>query len=605
MTSPTTPRKRSRLVRRLIIIASILVVLALIGGGLFAYFRSRTTTAQGLPDGWTTAVAKSGSIDATVSATGNVEPHAQAVLSFQVEGTVTEILVDPGDTVAINQPLARLDPAALTFKVEQAKADLQQAQADYQKLQEGATPEEVAEAKARIAQAQQDYQKAVSSVSPADIAAARADLEKARENLARLQAGADSKDRADAEAALQQAQSALAEARSQLSHNKEQARLDMETAANSLRSKQDDYSRIYWDNRTLEGYGKLPQDKIDEETAAKRAVKDAEFALEQARIAYEDAKKQEIATLQTREADVQQAQVALDKVLAGALKEDLANARAEVARAQAQLDQLTGAERSSDLESSKTNIAIQQAALDKLLADPSASDLASSAAQVAKAEVALKEAEHDVQLATLTAPFSATVATVNLRVGQSATQGTSSESDASAGSITLTDLSSFYIEVPVDELDVAQLKDQQQVRISIDALPNAEITGTVTNIAPQATKSSEGTTTYQVRIELNKSDAPIRPGMTASVQIVTLNKPNVVLIPRRAVQTENGQTFVLIPIEGQPNGTTGAPANQHRPVTLGLSNNEQIEITSGLKVGEQVLIPDVVSTFQPTGPGGD
>src|SRR5689334_15161731 len=134
MTSPTTPRKRSRLVSRLMTIGGILLVLALIGGGLFTYFRSRTAAPQGLPDGWTTAVAKDGSIDATVSATGNVEPHAQAVLSFQVEGTVTEILVDPGDEVVLNQPLARLDPAALAFKVEQAKADLQQAQADYQKL---------------------------------------------------------------------------------------------------------------------------------------------------------------------------------------------------------------------------------------------------------------------------------------------------------------------------------------------------------------------------------------------------------------------------------------------------------------------------------------
>ena len=74
-----------------------------------------------------------------------------------------------------------------------------------------------------------------------------------RTRLLNYRSGATPEDRAAAEAKLQQAQSALEQSRSQLSSAKERVRLSMETAANTLRNKQDAYSRIYWDNRKLVG----------------------------------------------------------------------------------------------------------------------------------------------------------------------------------------------------------------------------------------------------------------------------------------------------------------------------------------------------------------
>jgi HlyD family secretion protein len=91
----------------------------------------------------------------------------------------------------------------------------------------------------------------------------------------------------------------------------------------------------------------------------------------------------------------------------------------------------------------------------------------------------------------------------------------------------------------------------------------------------------------------------VRPGMTAAAQIVTQHKDGIVLAPRRAVQSENGQSFVLIPKEGPVDRTTQTPANDRRPVTIGLSNSESVEITSGLKPGEKILLKDVVSTIVP------
>src|SRR5439155_794740 len=85
---------------------------------------------------------------------------------------------------------------------------------------------------------------------------------------------------------------------------------------------------------------------------------------------------------------------------------------------------------------------------------------------------------------------------------------------------------------------------------------------------------------------------------TATVQIVTQSKPNAVLVPRRAVQSENGESYVLIPKDGPPDTQNKRPANEHRKVTLGLSNSEFIEIAGGLQPGEKVLVQDVVQTLR-------
>ena len=94
--------------------------------------------------------------------------------------------------------------------------------------------------------------------------------------------------------------------------------------------------------------------------------------------------------------------------------------------------------------------------------------------------------------ASVAAPFAATIASVDLHVGERAGQN---------GVIAIADLSSFHITVPVDELDVAQVQRDQAVTIVLDALPGKDIAGTVTNINPLATKSDKGTNTYEVTVD--------------------------------------------------------------------------------------------------------
>ncbi|NJN16393.1 MAG: efflux RND transporter periplasmic adaptor subunit [Oscillochloris sp.] len=596
MASTASPRKRARNGRRIAIIVGIvlLAIIVVVAGSFF--FAPQGPEAGTLPEGWTTVQAERGSIASTVSATGNIEPAAEANLRFSTSGTVAEILVKPGDEVVPGQPLARIDSDALELRIEQAEADLRQANADYEALLVGATPAEVAEAEARIEQARRQYAQAAANVSQADIAAARSDLETARARLAELQSGPESAELASANEQVQRAQATLDQGRVDLSAAKERARLDMESRANALRNAQEEYSKIYWDNRELDRLpGDLPQERVDQETQALRGVSDAEAALEQTRLAYEQAKQNEINTLQQYQASLESAIASRDKLLAGPKADELAAARAEVQRAQANLDNLTGAGRNSDLAVQESGIELAEIGLDRLQESPNSATLASREAGIARAEVALRSAQRDLAEATLMAPFAATIADVKMQVGEPADTG---------AIIALVDLSSFHIDLPVDELDIAAIAPDQRAEISLDALPDAEIGGVVTAIAPNATRSDQGTTTYEVTVTLDENAPGVRPGMTAVVEIVTAERTDTILLPRRAVRSEGGQSYVLIPTGGEPTVTGPGqvtPASERRAVTLGFSNAELVEILDGIVAGEEVLVQDVVSTFLPGG----
>lgn len=580
MATIATPRRRARSGRKWwLIIGGSVIVLIIAVVVLASIAATRAALAQ-LP-GWQTTAATRGAIDATINATGNIEPKAEAELRFLVDGNVTKILVKPGDAVVPGQPLAQVDDADLKFELARAEADFKLAQADYDDLVKGATPEEIAEAKARVTQAQAQYNQTLGNVTKADVAAARTRLTQAKERLARLEGGAA------ADPSVQQAQSGLEQDRSQLAAAKERARLDVEAAANALRNRQDEYGRIYNSNRKLESElaqfkQELPQELKDQEAAALRGVKDAEATLDKSRIVYEEAKQQEIAALQTREASLRGAQQTYN--------DSLAEARAAVQNAQAELDRLTGVNRDGNVAAARAGIEMAQAQLDRVLADPKATSLTKAQAAVARAEASVQQAQRRIDQTTLTAPFAAVVARIDLRVGESSTQ---------RGVIAIADLSSFHVDVPVDELDVPQIAIGQQVRVGLDALPGQELSGTVTSIDPLATRSDRGTNTYKVKITIDPGGAPVRSGMTATVRVITQHKEGVVLVARRAVRSENGKNYVMIPADGPADLQKQLPAHRRQEVTLGLSNSEFVEIVSGLQEGDKVLVQDVVNTFNP------
>ena len=126
----------------------------------------------------------------------------------------------------------------------------------------------------------------------------------------------------------------------------------------------------------------------------------------------------------------------------------------------------------------------------------------------------------------------------------------------------------------VDELDILSVKPGQTVELSIDALPDAELTGTVQKIAPLG--NTEGTvTTYDVTVALNESDERVKGGMNVSGNIVVETVENALMIPTDALKKDDGYYVMM-------------ESGQIRHVSIGVMTEEQTQIVSGLSEGETV-----------------
>ncbi|MFL5807013.1 MAG: HlyD family secretion protein [Roseiflexaceae bacterium] len=505
-----------------------LIVLALLGGGAYLYL-GRGAADVAAPQTAQAAPAVEASNQTIAEA--KVVPIRSAALSLASGGMVAEVLVKEGDQVKAGQVLARLDDADLKLNLEQARVDLKQARADEQALVKGATPEQIAAAKARIAQAQGQYQQAAGSVTKADIAAARANLAAAKARLAALDAGHT--DARTAELALQQAQTQLQARRDQLSAAKTDAQLQMEQRVHDLTGAQSAYAtaKHNWEYVQESGRdpslvtinpqsGKKSHLKLDDKqkqqyhdayVQAEAAMHSAEAAVRQAQVDYDAARQAEASGIQAAEQDVAGTQDQLDELRAGGDSQQLATARAQVAGAQAELNRLTGASRSGDLEAAQAGVAITEAELARITADPDAGELARAEAAIARAELAIKQAQRAIDLATLTAPFAGTIASLDLKVREYIAPG--------APVVQLADINGWQIETAdLTELNVVSVHEGDAVTVTFDAIPELKLPGTVSRIKGFG-ENRQGDITYKVVVAPDQQDARLRWNMTATVSI--------------------------------------------------------------------------------------
>ncbi len=589
MSQSARPRRRqNRLVWG---IGALLVIGGLVAAFLFSNRNQPATTRLN----YALARPQRAPISATVNASGAIQPRQVLDLTFASSGLISEVFVQIGDQVVAGQPLARLDTRDLELRVDQAAAQLAQAQANLDRLRSGPTAAELAAAEAQLAQAQAQLRQTTGSVTEKDLAAARAQVEQARANLERVLGGPKASEVAQAQAQLDQALAALQAQRDSLSAAKTRAESQLFQAANNLRDRQAEYSRIYNDNREREQqlarFGQsLPQSALDTEAAALRAVENAEEQMRQARVAYDQAVQAEITGIAQAEAQVRSAQANLERILAGADPDQVAAARAQLAQAEANLNKLLGDQRAGSLEAANAAVASAQANLQRITSPPSEADLTSAEAQVASARASLAQAQLALERATLTAPIAGIVAEVNLEVGEFY--------NAARPAVVLADLSQYYVDVTVDEIDVAQIAVGQPVQLVLDALSDLNLRGTVERINPLSTVQS-GVTAYTVRIVTSDTPATVRPGMSASADIVVAEKENALIVPRRAVRAQRGQFFVDLTTDPTLCNVDIAlrplqPQLQAVAVQTGLSNEQVIEIVAGdIDENSCVYVPGV------------
>ena len=128
----------------------------------------------------------------------------------------------------------------------------------------------------------------------------------------------------------------------------------------------------------------------------------------------------------------------------------------------------------------------------------------------------------------------------------------------------------------VDELDILSVQPGQRVALSVDALPDAALTGVVQKVAPLGDTSS-GVTTYDVTVTVSGEDERVKGGMNVSGEIIVNAEDDAILIPTDALQKDGAGYCVTL------------ESGETRRVTLGVMTDETTQILDGIGVGETVI----------------
>lgn len=257
-------------------------------------------------------------------------------------------------------------------------------------------------------------------------------------------------------------------------------------------------------------------------------------------------------------------------------------------------------------------------ALDIALA---ANERAQSGVEIAEANLAIARAdqrlqEADLANATIYSPIDGIVLERAVNPGQTVAASTS----APILFVIAENLERMELKAAIDEADIGDVRAGQTARFAVDAFPSRRFDAEIRDIS-FASLVSEGVVTYEARLAVDNADLVLRPGMTATVDIVTREAADVLMVPAAALrftppQTGNRSGFGLSSIfspqrmsgirgggrgagdgDGSRRGGEGTRTlwllqdGQARParVTTGATSGDQIEVLSGLNPGDRVI----------------
>jgi HlyD family secretion protein len=262
----------------------------------------------------------------------------------------------------------------------------------------------------------------------------------------------------------------------------------------------------------------------------------------------------------------------------------IAQVQAQYDAAARRLNNLLGTANPVDLAVAEADLALAQAQLEDaqenyadLMAGASADDIAAAQARVAAAQAT-------VDLQHIAAPFAGTITEIDSKTGDQVSPGTPT--------FRIDDLSHLLVDVQVSEIDINNVREGQEVIVTFDAIPGKEYHGLVTEVALVGTSLQE-VVDFIVTVEMTDPDEPVKPGMTAAVNIAVSQLEDVLLIPNRAVRVIDGNRVVYILKDGQP-----TPVE----ITLGASSEANSQVLEGdVQVGDLVVLNPPVE-FDQNGP---
>lgn len=413
----------------------------------------------------------------------------------------------------------------------------------------GELPDQLARAQADLASLQRQLastrRQRAYSVDLASLA-----LQNAQDRLTRLQAPASPGEIERAIKEIERARITLENTRNNASAAKTAAALAVERAALAVSNRQAEYSQVVWAN------GNRPLDQLTGEERvrqeqAERAIADAENLLRQAEINYDLAVQNEQNAIALAERDVEAAETQLAELQAPPDAFELRDAERAVQQAEVALRQAQANSESPEM-----------------------------AGRITNARQAIEEIEKQIEASKIYAPFDGVVAEVGVKPGDLI--------EAYAPVINIIDPSRLMLVVSeVSSDDLARIAAGQKLEVTFDRYPGEMVTGTVEQLpSDEVAAGSLVRGNRLLRIGFNDSGRDLEIGDPALISLVFERKPNALWLPPQAIYRFDQRTFVLLDDGGQ-----------QRPIdiTTGINTPERVEILSGLREGDTVVVDDALT----------
>lgn len=582
--------------KKLLILLCILIVIVIGVLAVRAQLNKQMEAMQAVMNKQETALVEKRSLVSSISATGKVVSNESKSIIVNLTGVeVKDVNIEVGDTVQEGDVLLEFDSSDIEDSLADAKTSLN-ASSSKSGISVSSSQRSLSEAQAAR---DIDAERANQDVADAwnDYLEALTDLEEAEDDY----------DNAKQTTVEKKGEMELRQS------NAEAAKGSMESAASQFSSTVDglrstygayDFSALSIENSNLVSLS--GSDFVtDGDTAATDAITQAIVGLISLQQQYSSASEtysassSDLAGWQTKYSTAQSSESTYEKAV------DTAQSTVD-----SKLDAYNTQVRNQE-DLARNNSSTVSAKEDGLRTDKLS---ASTASLTDKQQV--KQYETQLEDCVVKAPFSGVVTAVNVEAG-----------DIYKGEsiLTIEDTSAYEVSAEIDEYDISSIELGQKVVIKTNGTGDAQLEGSVIDIAPRATETTGTDVTYTIKVSVDTPNDDLRLDMTAKLSIILESKDNIMTVPYDAVQTDDeGNKYVeVINDEAKPaeaatdtnvqdeTGEKNASNTEIVYINTGIESDYYVEVESGeLTEGMQVVVKaaqsstDLESIMSMRGPMG-
>ncbi len=502
---------------------SIAAIIIICSAG-YLYFASRNTSAYNF------AIVKRADIVQTVSVNGTVQAAQQVSLAFQQPGRIAKASANIGDQVKQGQDLIFLNTAGALAAIAQARANLTAAQANYQKILDGATSADIDLAKAAVASAQVALDNAKATYTTT----------------------------------VSQQQTAVANAYSAMLNSGLGATPNGAVSSTATLSITGTYAGIKQGNYVITtiategGYSYQVSGLENGNGMITRAVP-LPVGTQGLYVTFSST-----GTISSDDSWT----ISIPNTQASTY---LTNYNAYQTALQTQAADLSSAQQTINTDQAALGLA--QAALELKQQAARSEDIKAAQASVQAAQAALESAQNTYNNDVITAPFDGTITTMDAKIGEAV--------GANQSVATIVSNRQYQMTAYLSDIDYGRVKIGDSADITLDAYGSdvkfpAEIVS-----MDQSASIVNGAPAYKTILQFTGNDSRIKSGMTGSARIKDAAHSDVLVVPRSAIITNNSQTDVMVDL--------GGGKLEQQAVQTGIYGDGNVEIISGLSAGERVV----------------